>query len=314
MKRRNVFMFSGQGSNYYQMGRPLFQQNQRFRFHMGNLDEVAADLLGASVLKIIYDDANPKSKVFDRTLHTNPALFMVEYSLASVLIENNVKPDVVLGASLGTYVAICASNCGGPFDVLTTVINLARIFETSCARGGMIAVMDRLQTYSSDSLLEECDVAASNFDRQFVLSARAEALNAIHEALGRRNIASHRLPVSIPFHSRWTDVAESTSLDLLESLRLRSSDIPVFCCANLTATREVGPKFLWRSTRGRMEFAKVCAQVERLGPCRYIDLGPTGTLATFLKYILPTASASEVWSIMSPLGRDVEKLDDLLRA
>src|SRR5215212_6073962 len=105
MSLHNVFLFSGQGSQYFQMGRALFETNRTFRTWMTRLDDLARQCSGRSVLDTLYSDRYAKGDPFDRTLLSHQAIFMVEYSLAQTLIEAGVWPDLVLGASLGSFAA-----------------------------------------------------------------------------------------------------------------------------------------------------------------------------------------------------------------
>ena len=78
MERSIVFMFSGQGS----MGKDLYETNTFFKDYIHYLDECAADILGESVLKIIYDKTKSISEPFDKTIYTHPAIFMIEFTLS----------------------------------------------------------------------------------------------------------------------------------------------------------------------------------------------------------------------------------------
>src|SRR4051812_8779412 len=98
-------MFSGQGSQYFHMGRALFEGNATFRHWMTRLDAMVRQSSGASVVETLYSDANRRSDAFDRTLLTHPAIFMVEVSLAQCLMDAGLQPDLVLGASLGSFAA-----------------------------------------------------------------------------------------------------------------------------------------------------------------------------------------------------------------
>ena len=100
-KPRVVFMFSGQGSQYYQMGRAFFDANAAFRNTMLQLNDVAAPLLGRSIIDILYDDGRRKDELFDRIEHTSAAIFIVEYALARALLNDGLKPDCLLAASMG---------------------------------------------------------------------------------------------------------------------------------------------------------------------------------------------------------------------
>src|SRR5579872_4118204 len=98
-------MFSGQGSQYFQMGRSLYDNNDTFRHWMMQLDGIARELSGNSVIEALYAPQRRIGDVFDRTALTHPAIFMVEYSLAQTLIHAGVCPDIVLGVSLGSFAA-----------------------------------------------------------------------------------------------------------------------------------------------------------------------------------------------------------------
>src|SRR5215467_13794723 len=98
-------MFSGQGSQYFQMGKALYENNDTFRYWMGRFDDIVRQFLGKSMIETLYSDLHGKGEPFDRTLLTHPAIFMVEYSLAQILIQAGVIPDIVLGASLGSFAA-----------------------------------------------------------------------------------------------------------------------------------------------------------------------------------------------------------------
>src|SRR2546427_2386522 len=117
-----VFMFSGQGSQYFHMGRALYEDNDTFHCWMVRLDEIALRLSGVSVIETLYSDAHGKGDPFDRTLLTHPAIFMVEYSLAQSLMQAGVWPDMVLGVSLGSFAAAAVAGFVGVDDSLNAVV------------------------------------------------------------------------------------------------------------------------------------------------------------------------------------------------
>src|SRR5689334_17399780 len=102
---RTVFMFCGQGAQYFQMGRSLYDHGGDFRRWMDAMDALVADVAGYSVIDALYRQELPKSAAFDRTALSHPALFMTQYALARTLMEADLQPDITLGASLGTFAA-----------------------------------------------------------------------------------------------------------------------------------------------------------------------------------------------------------------
>lgn len=89
---RTVFMFSGQGSQYHQMGRELYDSEPVFRETLHRLDALVEPETGGSVIARMYDPGRPVSQPFTDTLFTNPAIVMVELALAETLISHGVTP------------------------------------------------------------------------------------------------------------------------------------------------------------------------------------------------------------------------------
>jgi acyl transferase domain-containing protein len=134
-----MFMFSGLGSQYYQMGRGLFTGHPGFRRLMQDMDAVVQDLTGESVIRTLYDPAYAKSDPFDSLLVSSAALFMVEYALAEAMIEVGMVPDGVLGVSLGAFAAATIAGCISRDESLEWIIRQSQIVQRCCGNGGMIA-------------------------------------------------------------------------------------------------------------------------------------------------------------------------------
>src|SRR6266404_8409287 len=118
MHKPTVFMFSGQGSHYFQMGRALYESNPVFAHWLDRMDKVVHDLTGRSVLTVLYGERSKAEPFVDITA-THPAIFMVEYALAQALMEKGVVPDYTLGTSLGSFAAASVSGCLSMEDALS---------------------------------------------------------------------------------------------------------------------------------------------------------------------------------------------------
>ena len=304
-----VFMFSGQGSQYHQMGRDLFDNDAMFRESMIRLDGIASELLGESVIDAIYSAG--REKVFDRTLMTHPAIFMVEYALAQCLIRRGLEPDMTLGSSLGSFAAATVAGYLDEETALAIVIKQAVAFEACCAPGSMIAVHGSPRL-CEEVLAERSELAGVNFiDNHglphFAVSAIDADLPDIEAGLRERNVTHQRLPVSFAYHSRWIDEARTPFESFLRSgFRVRpraTGRLPLACCEQATVLTSLPEDFFWRVVRGSIRFPETLALLERSGPHRYIDVGPSGTLANFVKYGLPANTGSIALPTMTPFGQ-----------
>ena len=303
-----VFMFSGQGSQYFQMGRELFEKNDTFRRWMVRLDATAQRSAGQSVIETLYSDAHSKGDPFDRTLLTHPAIFMVEYSLAQTLMEMDVWPDMVLGASLGSFAAAAVAGFLDVEDALSAVIRQARLLEEWCEPGGMIAVLADPALFAEEPFRGRSELAAVNFSSHFVVTAKQSELATIEAELKARAIGHQRLPVSFAFHSQWIDEARAPFVSFMQSVGRKPSRIPLVCCDETATVTGLSDDYLWNVVRRPIRFRETIAWLERQGTHRYIDAGPAGTLATFLKYVLPRTTSSTAHAILTPYGLDQRNL------
>jgi acyl transferase domain-containing protein len=303
-----VFMFSGQGSQYFHMGRTLYDTNELFRDWMLRLDSIARLRSGRSVIETLYSRAHAKSDPFDRTLLTHPAIFMVEYSLAQCLMHAGVRPDMVLGVSLGSFAAAAVAGFIGVEDAVTAVIRQAMALEEHGEPGGMIAVLADPAIFAAAFLGSRSTLAAVNFSSHFVLSARRGELMEIEAALKKRDIGCQLLPVSLPFHSQWIDRAKAPFESFMRSIERGTPRLPLVCCDQAAILSDLSQDFFWNVVRRPIRFRETVAQLERRGPIRYIDVGPSGTLATFMKYRTAANAGSTVYAILTPFGVDQKNL------
>jgi bacillaene synthase trans-acting acyltransferase len=309
-----IFMFSGQGSQYFHMGKAIYDGDETFRAWMARLDSIARERYGLSVIEAIYSPEHGKADIFDRTVLTHPAIFMVEYSLAQSLMQAGVRPDMVLGVSLGSFAAATVAGFIDVEDALTAVIQQAIALEESCERGGMTAVLADPKLFSEDFLSDCSELAAVNFSSHFVIAARSAELAEIEAVLSRQHISYQRLPVSLPFHSQWIERAKPPFVSFMRSIRHKQGRLPLVCCERSAVLSDLDDDYFWNVVRRPIRFSDTISLVEGQYCCRYIDVGPAGTLATFLKYSLPPTTQSSVHAILTPFGLDQKNLAALLNS
>lgn len=309
MAAKTVFMFSGQGSQYYQMGKQLFDDNALFRQSMLRLDDLAHAYGGERIVDAIYGGG--KADLFDQTRLTHPAIFMVEYSLARTLIGAGIEPDLVLGASLGAFAAAAVAGYIGVDDALEAVLEQAMAFDATCERGGMLAVLGAPALFD-EPFMQRSTMAGINFEGHFAVAGADAELDLIGHGLTGRDVNHQRLAVSYAYHSPAIDPAEARFGAFMGGVARREGHVPLVCCARAETLTDLPDDFYWRAVRSPLRFQQAIGHLERQGQHRYIDLGPAGTLATFVKYGLDRASASSAHALLTPYGRDSKNLAALL--
>ncbi|MCU1245840.1 MAG: hypothetical protein JWN02_1750, partial [Acidobacteria bacterium] len=193
-------------------------------------------------------------------------------------------------------------------QALRAVVEQARLLD-ALPRGGMLAVADGAgRLGGSRQLHDRCEVAAINFENHFVLSGAEDDLRAVEERLQRDAISFQRLAVSQAFHSRGIDAAEQPFRQFARTLSLAPARIPVVCCATAAAIDLTDPQHFWTVIRQPIRLPETIRALTAEGPIRFLDAGPSGTLATLVKYNLPAGSASQTVPILTPYGTDLRNL------
>jgi bacillaene synthase trans-acting acyltransferase len=311
MSNPTVFMFSGQGSHYFQMGRSLYELNPAFKRWLDLMDEIARDLSGRSVIAVLYGESK-KSDPFIDLASTHPAIFMVEYALAQALIERGVKPDFTLGTSMGSIAAAAVSGCLSVEHALSLVIGQASCLEACCEPGFMTTILAEPHIHKVPPLNSKSVISAINFSTHFVVSAPTSELGTVEESLRGQSVVFQRLAVSFAFHSPWIDAARDTCVSASAAFSGTKARVPTICCASAKTLNALPEDFFWNVIRAPIVFQHTIQALEATGSFNYLDVGPSATLATFLKYLLPSTSRSTFRGIMTPYACELDRFSEIV--
>ena len=135
---RIAFLFTGQGAQYAGMAAGLYAAAPAFREAFDRCDEILAPLLGGSLRELVIESKD--AKALEQTALAQPALFAVEYSLASFLRTLGVTPVAVLGHSVGEYVAACVAGALDLPDALRLIAARGALMQSLPTGGAMAAV------------------------------------------------------------------------------------------------------------------------------------------------------------------------------
>jgi acyl transferase domain-containing protein len=294
------------------MGKDLYAADQVFRSTMDRCSARIAGTIGTSLTDLLFRPRAQRFEPFDRAVYTYPALFSIQYSMAESLRSRGYRPDVILGYSLGEWIAQAVAGRVSPDQMLDLLVAQAKRVEAVCPRGGMLAVLQPPEIVEKRlEWFRDTWVSARNFERHFVVSGLTDSIAAVERQLRGEDIAFQRLPVLYPFHTPLMDSLEEYCAGPLRSLPFAASATRLFSARGEEVTDAQPAEALWRALRETVSFPEVVRSLERQGAPIYIDCGPSGTLATFVKYNLPPDQRSRCVAIMTPFDGNVERLNAL---
>jgi trans-AT polyketide synthase/acyltransferase/oxidoreductase domain-containing protein len=303
-----VLLFSGLGSHHFQMGRSLYDAHQVFRVSMDRMDHQVRGLAGRSVLSALFDAGRGRADVLDEPVLAMTGLFMVERAVTELLAAEGIRPDVVLGASAGMFAAAVAAGCLTETDALAAAVRVGTVVERHGPSGAMAAVLAPPAVLADAGLTGHAEVAAVNFDSHVVMAAPTAHVPELRARLDAGDVAYQWLAVRHPFHSRWIDPLREMVLAELRTLRWAAPAVPLVGCAQPGELRAPSAEDLWTALREPIRFDRAVRELERTGPRRYLDAGPSGTLATAVKYLLGPSGAGRTHTLLSPFGGDAERV------
>ena len=201
-----VFLFAGQGCQYVGMGRQLYETQPTFRKTLDRCAEILQPYLDKPLLEILYpSDLDPETASFylEQTAYTQPALFALEYALAELWRSWGIEPTVVVGHSVGEYVAATVAGALSLEDGLTLIAKRGKLMQSLPKEGAMAAVFaseDRVKA-AIQPYKTEVAIAAINSPENIVISGKATVIAQIIVHLTTAGIEVRPLKVSHAFHS-----------------------------------------------------------------------------------------------------------------
>ncbi|MEH2082692.1 MAG: SDR family NAD(P)-dependent oxidoreductase [Nostoc sp.] len=286
-EREVVFMFPGQGAQYVEMGRELYQSEPIFREQVDDCCEQLKHILGLDLSTILYpseEETESAAQQLQQTYITQPALFVIEYALAQLWIAWGVRPFAMIGHSIGEYVAATLAGVFSLKDALTLVAARGQLMQQMPA-GDMLAVP--LPEKEVQSMLgEELDLAAINGSSLCVVSGLKSAIDKLHNRLTEQGIDSRRLHTSHAFHSQIMDSIIEPFMAQVKKIHLKAPQIPFVSNVTgtwITAAEAINPSYWAKHLRQTVRFVEGIAELLQQPQRILLEVGPGRTLTTLAR-------------------------------
>ncbi len=229
-----VFMFTGQGSQYVNMARELYEAESVFQQECDRCCELLQPYLGLDLRSLLYPkaDLEQAAQQLQQTAIAQPAIFVIEYALAKLWMSWGIKPVAAIGHSIGEYVAATIAGVFSLEDALALVTARGQLMQ-QLPSGSMLAIP--LSSAEIQPLLNEnLSLAVINGISNCVVSGANEAITTLQDCLVTEGIDCRRLHTSHAFHSAMIEPILEPFRDRVSQVKLNPPQIPYI--SNVTGT------------------------------------------------------------------------------
>jgi amino acid adenylation domain-containing protein/non-ribosomal peptide synthase protein (TIGR01720 family) len=298
-----VFMFPGQGNQYYDMAKGLYENVAFFKIEMDKCFEISSNKTSQKhELKSILFPSNKEVRDINDTEIAQLLLFIVEYCLAKHLMHLGIQPDILVGHSIGEYTAACLAGVFTLEDAIKIVSVRGAVMQKA-PKGKMLSV-----AMEEEKLLqilpEGLSIAVINSKNFCVLSGEEQKIIEFSLVLEKQEIPSKLLMTSHAFHSPLMDGILAEFEESFSSITLSKPKKPFLANSkgDFVSQQEVAsPKYWIQQLRESVRFHDCLNKLDE--QCLIVEVGPGRSLSTFAKQ-------SGFKNTINTLRHPIEQIDD----
>lgn len=284
-----VFMFPGMGQSHLNGVADLYRTQPVFNEAIDSCARLLLPHIGLDIRQALLRSADNGAldPILHKVAYLQPALFIVEFALSQLWMSWGVKPDAMIGHSLGEYVAACVSGVFSLQDALAIIAERSRLMQ-QCTGGSMLSV-----AMSEKELLARIDghlsIAAINGDDTCVVSGASAKIESLESSLVAEGVQTKRLFIEHAAHSPMLDPIREEFTKIVAGYYLNPPTIPFI--SNVTGDwidegDAVDSQYWGRHLRETVRFASGLDTLFSAGCRTFIEIGPSQTLTRLTELYL----------------------------
>jgi amino acid adenylation domain-containing protein len=313
-----VFMFPGQGAQYVGMGASLYNSEPEFARWINRGSELVKLTLNFDPRDYICHTGTVSKGLEEEqreTVVAQPCLYLTEYALARLWLSRGLKPDAMIGHSVGEFAAATLANVMSFEDGLRLVAARGRLMQSQ-PPGAMVSVRASAETVEG-YLRDGVEIAAVNAPNLCVVAGAFTAIDEVCARFERAGIAFSRLHTSHAFHSRMMEPIIGALCDEATKLTYGAATLPYISCVT-GGWQEDGtgtsPLYWARHCREAVQFSQGIQTVSAERKPVFLEVGPGRTLSVFATQTVGRDGAAAVIQSMPEYGRAHTASETLARA
>lgn len=283
-----VFSFPGQGAQYLNMGKSLYEGESVYREAIDACASILMDHIKCDIRDILFpegDEIEAEKKLKD-TKYTQPALFVTEYALAKLWMHWGITPTLFCGHSIGEYVAAHLSGVFSLQDALKLIANRG-LMVSELPSGGMLSIRQPHQKIE-ELLTGTLSIAAINSPGLCVVAGPMDELTAFSSQLDAQEIANKMLFTSHAFHSSMMDPIVASFQKIVAETPLSKPLIPIISTVTgelLSDAEATDPAYWSAHLRKTVRFSDAISTILTYDHPLFLEVGPGAVTATLIKQI-----------------------------
>ncbi len=307
---RIAFLFSGQGSQYFGMGRELYETEPVFRAVIDDCDRILSPhLSGRSLREFILFGADREA--INHTWITQPALVALELALAELWGSFGVRASIVLGHSVGEIAAAIYAGVMDRASGLALIATRARLMQ-SAEKGAMLAVAASAEAVADWIVGTTLDIAVINGPEGTVVAGQQNEIDALAETLKREKVVARPLTVSHAFHSRMMEPILGDLEARISGFAYGAPEVPIVSnvTGKLAGPGDYTPAYWCNHVRQAVRFHDGLKALADFGVDLCLEIGPDKTLA----HLTTAAGLAPSRGVAHSLKRGISDRQTLLAA
>ncbi|MEM9479834.1 MAG: beta-ketoacyl synthase N-terminal-like domain-containing protein [Verrucomicrobiota bacterium] len=308
-----VFVFTGQGAQWWAMGQELLEREPVFRATIEKIDAELSKLADWSLLEEMTRDQ--ESSRINETNIAQPAIFALQVALAELWKSWGVEPEKVVGHSVGEVAAAYVAGAYSLEDAAKIIFHRSRLQHTTGGKGRMVAV--GISPAEGRSVIRgreaQVQVAVINSPSMITLAGDTEVLEPIVAELEEKGRFVRWLRIDYAFHTHQMDPIKDELLDVLGDITANPTKVPFISTVTgrEVSGEELDGHYWWRNVREPVLFAPAVAHLIQDGAELFLELGPHPALESSINECLSEQSAPG--AVLHSLKRKTDESAQLMR-
>ncbi len=303
-KKRVVFVLPGQGSLYVNMAKGLYVNNTIFQKEIDSCFKKLERICGKDLKQLLFPQnsesgviTNYNNEEIYKTQFAQPIIFICEYALGKLLFELDVRPDFMIGHSIGEYVAACLSGVISLDDAIEVVYRRAQLMQRM-EPGSMLNIQlpeEKIQIFLTNNI----SIAAINSPDNCTVAGSVSAISSLSEKLKEQKYIYQELNVSHAFHSDMMYPVANEIKEIFKNIKLNNPKIPYYSnvTGQLISSVDLNNPDYWSNHLiNKVLFSKGIDELIRIPDILFVEVGP----ATLIGFINKQTNEKGITLLSSP--------------